>query len=378
MEQSPLSRTRARTLSVQIPRPFTSTAPATATMSYHRPLSPGGRRIQNPARASDSFTDPYYNPARHNSYASPRTSTTGVIPLSTETYITEQPSSAREPPRGGIYSGQYGTSTGRPRRSSLVDAQRGSAPAVTQLPSRSRPTVVQDIGRPSSPMKGTREKDYYVTPAKSQEPRKMEHKKIYSVNTDGDAKLVADIDAPARHHRRRESVERGGYLNTGAERDRGRKDYHASGRSRARDASVDDKDAYSYTDPAAMYATTEPKWRPEGSRARRGSVDRGASRDRPVSMLVEPSYGGDPRSSAKDLGPPPSTRGWEAINRPGRSSTIREGPRNVAPSPVRGRFIEPPAPYAEAREPYYVAPRTSSREGRSSSYAQRPACGALR
>ncbi|TKA50443.1 hypothetical protein B0A55_13510, partial [Friedmanniomyces simplex] len=304
MEQSPTSRSRARAVSVQIPRPYTI-PPSPATMSYHRALSPGGRRIQNPARASDSFTDPYYNQARHNS----------------ETYVTEQPSSAREPPRGGIYSGQYGTGTSRPRRSSLVDNQRASAPSVTQLPSRSRPTVVQDTGRPSSPLKGSREKDYYVTPAVSKEPRKMEHKKIYSVNTDGDAKLVADIDTPAgreRHHRRRESVERGGYLTTGSERDRGRRDYHPSGRSTARDASVDDKDAYSYTDPAGMYATTEPKWRPEGPRPRRGSVDRGASRDRPVSMM-ETSY--DPRTSAKDLGPPPSKRGWEAVNRVGRTTS---------------------------------------------------------
>ncbi|KAK0279089.1 hypothetical protein LTR35_008824 [Friedmanniomyces endolithicus] len=337
-------------------------------MSYHRATSPGSRRIQNPGRASDTFIDPYYGQARHNSYASPRTSS-GVIPLSSETYITEQPGSAREPPRGGIYSGQYGTSTstGRPRRSSLVDSQRASAPVVTQLPSRSRPTVVQDSGRPSSPLKGTREKDYYVTPAVSKEPRKMEHKKIYSVNTDGDAKLVADIDAPAgreRHHRRRESVERGGYLTSGNDRDRGRRDYYPSGRSMARDASVDDKDVYSYTDAATMYATTEPKWRPEGPRARRGSVDRGASRDRPVSM-VDTSY--DPRTSAKDVGPPPSTRGWEAINRVGRTTSVRDGPqRTVAQSPVRSRFAEPvAAPYLDPREPYIVPPRTSSREGRS-------------
>ncbi|KAK3072136.1 hypothetical protein LTR53_007367 [Teratosphaeriaceae sp. CCFEE 6253] len=383
MAQSPTERYRARALSIQIPRPYTSVASTPTAMSSYRPLSPGGRRIQNPARASDSFADPYYNQARHNSYTSPRTSS-GVIPLSSETYITEQPSSAREPPRAGIYSGQYGppttATTSRPRRSSLVDSQRASAPSVTQLPSRSRPMVVQDTGRPSSPAKGTRERDYYVAPAVSKEPRKMEHKKIYSVNNDGDAKLVADIDAPAgreRHHRRRESVDRGtdrgGYLNTTMDRDRGRKDYHATGRSRAREASVDDKDAYSYTDPASMYATTEPKWRPEGPRPRRGSVDRGASRDRPVSLLVEPYS--DPRASAKDLGPPPSTRGWESVNRVGRTTSVRDGPqRNVAPSPVRGRFAEPTAPYVEPREPYYPPPRTSSREGRSqATYSDRPA-----
>ncbi|KAK5742012.1 hypothetical protein LTR17_003520 [Elasticomyces elasticus] len=359
MEQSPRT-SRSRALSVQIPQTYTAyAARSPPTMSSYRALSPGGRRIQhNPARASDSLMDPY---GQRQTYISPRTSTSGVIPLSSETYVTEQPQSAREPPRGGVYSGQY---AGRPRRSSLLDSQRGSA--VSQVPSRSRPTIVQDTGRPSSPLKGSREKDYYVTPAVSKEPRKVEHKKIYSVNTDGDAKLVADIDTTAgreRHHRRRESVERGGYLTTGNERERGRRDYHPSSRTATttRDASVDDKDAYSYTDAATMYATTEPKWRPEGPRPRRGSVDRGASRDRPVSMLVEPSY--DPRASAKDLGPPPSTRGWEALNRVGRTTSVRDGPpRTVAQSPNRSRFVEPMPPYVD---PYYVPPRTSSREGRS-------------
>jgi zinc finger CCCH domain-containing protein 13 len=196
----------------------------------------------------------------------------------------------------------------------------------------------------------------------------MEHKKIYTVNTDGDAKLVADIDAPVntteRHHRRRESAERGGYLNSGRERDRGRRDYYPSGRSRARDASIEDKDAYSYTDPAAMYATTEPRWREGVPRPRRGSMDRGSSRDRPASLLVEPSYG-DPRSSTKELGPPPSMRGWESVNKIGRSQTLRDSDRpRVAQSPIRGRFPDAGG-YGEQRDPYYVPPRASSKDGRS-------------
>ena len=145
------SKPRFRAFSLQLsPRQLRIEPPIVTSMSYHRPLSPGGRRLQNPARVSDSFTDPYYTQVRHNSYSSPRTS--GVIPLSSETFVTEQPRSAREPPRSGVYGGDYGA--GRPRRSSLVDGQRASTTAINQLPSRSRPTIVHDTGRPSSPSSG--------------------------------------------------------------------------------------------------------------------------------------------------------------------------------------------------------------------------------
>lgn len=56
-----------------------------------------------------------------------------------------------------------------------------------------------------------------------------------------------------------------------------------------------------------MYRDTEPSWR----RERRGSIDRNA---RPTSMFgMESGYGADPRKS-RDLGPPPSTRGFDKLN----------------------------------------------------------------
>lgn len=227
-----------------------------------------------------------------------------------------------------------------------------------------------DLGRPASPLKTTREKEYYVTPASSKEPRKTEHKKLYTVD-DGSAKLVADVDLPVgqdreKPRRRRDSVDRGAYkvpgLTTEKEKDRGRRSYHPSGgqSSKARDKSIDDDDAFSYTDAAGMYRDTEPRWR--DARPRRGSMDRGgASRERPVSM-IEPTpavYGVDPRSSAKDIGPPPSTRGWDRIGEGiGRTRSVKDAPRGVVQSPSRGRYGGDP------RDPYYVPPRTSSREGR--------------
>lgn len=364
---------RSASLSIHIPSyapPSLSTTPSTATatkMSYHRQLSPGGRRIQNPGRVSDSFTDAYYPQNRHNSYTSPRTSTSGVIPISKQTFVTvsgggQQPQSTARESR--VADRMYDSYSGRPRRSSLVDVQRSSAPSITQLPSRPvRPTVVQnDFTRPTSPPKFTRQ-DFYVTPATSaKEPRKTEHKKLYSIDS-GTAKLVADVDMSGggeRHHRRRDSIERSGHRGSGLtsdrERDRGRRGYHVTGAhgSRMRDKSIDDEDAYSYTDPAGMYRDTEPRWRE--ARPRRGSVDRGgASRERSVTQADPVS---DPRTSMRDIGPPPSVRGWDKIHDVSRTRSVREPPRNYALSPTRTHYLD-------VRDPYYVPPRTSSRDGRN-------------
>ena len=341
-------------------------------MSYRpRALSPGSQRIQNPARASDNL-GPYYA-QRHNSYVSPRSSQDRVIPISTQTFVNV-------PSAGGTTisrpTERFESYSGRPRRSSLVDSGRGST-STAQPPSRSRPNVVQgEFARPASPLNKTRE--YYVQPASSKEPkepRKFEHKKVYSVN-DGSANLVADLDIPTagpRHHKRRDSetrerpVERGGYRSSAyagdRDVDRGRESrvkYHANGPPVIKaNKNIDDDDAFSYTDPARMYAETEPRWREREVRPRRGSVDRGgASRERPVSML-EPStvYGGDPRRSNRDIGPPPSARGWDKLNEGlGRARSVRD---TVPRSPSRGRGDEPVA-YADAKDPYYVPPRRNS------------------
>ncbi|KAK3051573.1 hypothetical protein LTR09_007228 [Extremus antarcticus] len=355
-------------------------------MSYNRQLSPGSRRLANPARASDSLTDPYRY-ERNSSYQSPRTSAGGgVIPISTQTFVNYPPAASNSTSRPDQRVDPY---TGRPRRSSLVDAQRGSV-SSTALPSRSRPTVVQtDFARPASPQKSsTRDKEYYITPASSKEPRKVEHKKLYSVDN-GQASLVADVDLPTgsgRHHRRRESDggERAPYKNLASDRDndRGRRGYHMNGPAKSKDKSIEDDDAYSYTDAAGMFRDTEPRWREPQTRPRRGSVDRGgASRERPVSML-DPNL--DPRRSTKEIGPPPSMRGWAKVNDGlGRATSLREKARDVpqsphrarvpqsptrarAPaSPSRGRFTAEAVPFGDPKDQqYYVAPRTTSEDRR--------------
>lgn len=317
-------------------------------MSYNRTISPAGRRMTNPARASDSNFDPYYG-QRHTTYASPRASTDRVIPISSQTYLNPPSSTSASSSSTRLAPG-YDAYTGRPRRSSMLENSRSTV-TNNSGPPRNRPTVVQaDVARPSSPQRRDRP-DYYIQPASSKEPkpaRQFEHKKVYSVDDTG-AKLVADVDMGAggeRHHKRRESGDRSGYRGLGY--DRGRKPYHANGR---REKTVEDEDAFSYTDPASMYKDTEPRW----PRPRRGSVDRGgASRERPVSM-IEP-YGADPRRSARDIGPPPSQRGWDKINDLGRSRSTREP---VSHSPSRARD-ESRGRYTDSRDPYYIAPRRSS------------------
>nr|POF22373.1 isoform 2 of nipped-b-like protein b [Quercus suber] len=351
--------------------------------SYHRPLSPGGRRIHNPARVSDSVATPasYYNtPSSTSIYANPRAST-GVIPISTQTFVNVPPPSSSTRTvelRDSRPNERFDSYTGRPRRSSLLDGQRASASIPTSAASsRSRPTVIQyDGARPQSPLKQTRDKDYYITPAASSKP-KVEHKKLYSVD-DGNVKLVADVDVTSsndvreRHHRRRNSLERSGYKTTnGDARDRdGRRPYHMNGSSHARNKNIDDDDAYSYTDAAGMYRDTEPRWR-----SRKGSLDRNGSnvnsRERPLSMAAESVY--EPRTSSKDIGPPPSTRGWDKLNDGlGRARSVRDPStqRNVAQSPTRARYGDAGS-YSDPKDPYYIPARTSSRERRSNSNAVR-------
>lgn len=320
-------------------------------MPYNRTLSPGGRRLTDPARASDSNFDPYYS-QRHSVYGSPRNSTDRVIPMFPQTYVKPPSTSSASTSSTRLTPG-YDAYLGRHRRSSMLENTRSgvSVPA----PPRKRPTAAQEEVRPSSPPRRSQQ-DYFIQPASSKEPepsRHFEHKKVYSVD-EGSAKLVTHVDLGSggeSHHRRRESGDRLGYRTTGY--GRGRKPYHSSGKSQM---DVDDENAFSYTDLASMYKDTEPRWLE--TRPRRGSVDRGgSSRERPVSVIE--SYGADPRRSTRETGPPPSQRGWDNINDLGRSRSTRDP---VPQSLSRGSCErdESHGRYSDDRDPYYIAPRKSS------------------
>ena len=104
-------------------------------------------------------------------------------------------------------------------------------------------------------------------------------------------------------------------------------------------------DGYSYTDPASMYRDTEPAWR----RPRSGSVERGS---RPTSMILDRG----PRVSNRELGPPPSTRGFDKIN--SGASKPASHHRGRSPSLERARDVPKYDPYpAEVVPARAAAPR---------------------
>ena len=275
---------------------------ANITMSYYpqkRGSSPGSRKLQIPARSSTGTfaSDPYAgysrSPVREN-YASPRSSVSGgVIPISTETYVTypDSPSSRTA-----------GSLSGRPRRSTMTET------SPTSLTVRPRPTtVLQDgaVDRPRSPLPRGYDREVYVKPAQAP---KREQTRLYSVGDNKSAQLIAETETDPRDSR---------YFDTERESGRERHGYHLTGSNRPRD--IDDG-AYSYySDPAVMYQDTEPRWR------RRDSVDR-TPRSADISDPY-PAFGPPARSSTLREGPPPTTRGLDKVNDIVRTGSIRDPPR---------------------------------------------------
>lgn len=301
---------------------------------YHRSSSP--RRAFNPARASTgTFADPYASSYDYASYrpTSPRTSadrlsTSTHHHLPSPSYASYAPTSSSAARTTGLkYDAGYGLQT-RPRRNTEDRMSRPNVASLTSLPLR---TPFSQDHRPSSPLAPPRTShghghgDTYITHGSSrQDSGVSSHKKIYSVDSSHTAKLVAETDT-IESPRHRDS----GYGVVTS----GRSSYHPSSTSSittatsskpsTRHADLGDN-GYSYTDAAGMYRDTEPAWR----RPRAGSVERGS---RPSSMIVDRP----PRTSTRELGPPPSTRGFDKINsgypRPGRSSSIERRERHQDP-----------------------------------------------
>lgn len=295
----------------------------------------------NPARSSTGTFDPYYDSNYYGRPRSPRSSAdrVGGSLYPHHDYSTTSSSASRSS------KPKYDSYSGRPRRNTLNESDdRLARPSNTlvppALPLRTHATHVHD--RPSSPL--ARSWDNRADIYASQPAPRREHKRIYSVD-DGthSAKLIAekDIIKPSHRDSRDYSVTSGG------------RTYHQH-KPLIKATDFGD-DGFSYTDPAAMYRETEPAWR----RPRAGSIERGA---RPSSMVLDRG----PRTSARDLGPPPSTRGFDKINgsgggssrHHGRSSSIdrsRDIPKydsypDAAPSRTSSSRHHAPAIHQEPRE----------------------------
>lgn len=380
--QLTISRRNSEPVTIPVGRPLASPskrpstpiktfATRTSIMAdrYYRTSSPTGRRLAPPDRSSTgklapiTTYDSYYDSARNRDpYAvSPRSSGEkltggggGVIPISTETYVT--PST-----RSSAYSGAY---AGRPRRSTLTEADVASYSSS----SRSRPIVTHErLVRPNSPLKNTYDREgAYVTTGSSHH----KHKRLYSVDDSGN---TVSLDPSSRNydswgtsdHRGRDRSERHEH------RDRERH-YHLSG-SAAKSRNVDE--SYSYTDAAGMFRETEPRWRRQ-----RGSVE-GRGRDRPISMLEAPAgYTYAQHRPSRDMGPPPSTRGFDRLNEGiTRGGSVREAPRSSsrdrAPAYLgveRAATFDVPIRPNSTRPPTEIPERSLPVDQRDQRYAYRP------
>jgi hypothetical protein len=291
---------------------------------YYRPSSPRGR-LGNPSRSSTGTFDPYSDSNYYGRPSSPRTSGERIAG-SHYPHHTYTPSTS-----SGSHSSslKYDSYTGRPRRNTLTESNDRLSKPSTSLVSTTIP--VRSHGahshheHASSPLARSFDNraDTYIT----QGAPRREHKKVYSVDDNSHStRLIAEKDVI--EPRRREPVDSRGYSVTSG----GRTYNQPKPPVRANEFN---DDGYSYTDPASMYRETEPAWR----RPRSGSVERGS---RPTSMILDRG----PRTSNRELGPPPSVRGFDKIN----NGISRSGShhRGRSPSLERSRDVTKYDPYPEA------------------------------
>lgn len=336
---------------------------SSSSSRYSRqPSPPGGRRFADPARSStgalyNSYDPPPSSYSRHrDSVTSPRASNERVIPVSTERYINGERVSASSLSSGSTARPAYDAYESRPRRTTH-DSDR--VPPSPSSPAHSRSAVVhqQEPGHRSrnhvntSSASSSYDSGAYVSSSSSAStlPRR-EHKKVYSVDDENNLRLHSEH--PRHHH--------SGSTHSGSTHGRST-DYHLSGPRRPQ--TLDEPDAYEYTDARGMYRDTAPK-----QRHRQHSFD--GPRQRPTSLIDQ--YPAQPRSSARELYPPPSTRGFEKINA-STSGVSRHGSLTGAgrASPPRRSHLRHESGadyYSDQDENYRVAPRFTPHDRRSNNY----------
>ncbi|KAI9869549.1 MAG: hypothetical protein M1830_005405, partial [Pleopsidium flavum] len=290
---------------------------------YGRPPSPGSRRLANPMRSSTgtvmypSAYDDYYPPPRisREIVTSPRSSLDRLAAprIITKNYKDDSPPSAK-------LRNDYVT---RPRRSTLEQEPAGVRKPLSVIPpsspNRARPVITSALertsGHPGKTQRSSNDDDYYLLPASSGSRR--DHRRGFSADTEDLTRLTTG-DKEVR-----DRMERGGYRSSGTSN--GRQGYRLNG-PLVRHQDTDNYDGYSYTDPREqMYSDTAPRPRP-----RRDSYN-GGRRERPISMTGLDDYLPRIPTGTREIGPPPSTRGFDKI---GRSESVRQGSRAAAEDPV--------------------------------------------
>jgi hypothetical protein len=321
-----------------------------------RPLSPGGRRLTQPARSSTgtlvypSSYDPYRGPIQSSRElnSGPRTSAERVItPRVVPHYKPDSPP-MRQPRDDYVV---------RPRRLALDPSSANTRTPLDSIapssPSRSRPIITTAIERPPSPLtkssRARKDEDYYIQPASTSSRR--EHRRYNTIDgVDMSRLAIADRDV-------RDRPDRGGYRSSGI--GGGRTGYNLN-QPLVRQAPESDYDGYEYTDRREqMYRDTAPRPRP-----RPADDYNGGRRERPLSMTGLEGYPPSRTNLNRDAGPPPSTRGFGSVARSGsvrhdraRDESIpRDYVRNDYDAPQSRKLPRPQValhhPAADGRAPY--------------------------
>lgn len=200
----------------------------------------------------------------------------------------------------------------RPRqRSSTASAADAHHPAirtaVPSSPSARSPVPASRYGRSPSPLPP--DSPRYLVPAPPR--RGHQHRRVYSTDYASDTGRLHPSNAAVRH--------RMDYDAHPVYGSRTRTRYPAAGRlGKAKD--IDDYDSYSYTNPSEQFE--------KDSVARLGYGHGGHRRERPMSMTeVEDYYHSQPAKDSRALGPPPSQRGFDKLDREPRLQRPIHGPR---------------------------------------------------
>ncbi|KAI9045319.1 uncharacterized protein KD926_008745 [Aspergillus affinis] len=309
-------------------------------------MSPSGSRMIDPMRASTGtvqLSSPYDVPASRHGYPSHPSNvpyTNSYEPrLAREPRLEAQPVSSKTYRDSGHSTKLRTEYAIRPRqRSSTTSvADIHYTPARLDAPvSRTSPVMVSDYRRSPSPL---HTQDRYLVPASS--PR---HHRRHPLSHTDYASDTGRLDPNERAIRARmaHNAYRGYEPN-----DRSR--YPPTGGLR-KGEDIDDYDAYSYTNPREQF---------EKDSAARLRNDRTAyRRDRPLSLtgIDDPQL--LPRKEPRALGPPPSQRGFDKLDRDRRS-------RHSAQSSV-GSDVELSRPRRRSRHRAPVSVHQDHDEGYSS------------
>lgn len=300
----------------------------------YRPSWSDGRHLGDPVRGStgavnlSSSYDPYgFSESRHgyNAYQSDYPYAHSYDPrMGRERKLEAQPVSSqtyRDPGRTTKLRTEYAV---RPRSSTTSGADAPRPTIRTTAPSsgtRSIPT--SRYGRSPSPLPSDSQR--YPVPASSR--RGHQHRRDYSTDYASDTGRLVPKSAAARRR-----MGHGAYAMY-APRTHAR--YPATGGPRK--AEVDDYDAYSYTNPSEQFERE--------SMARVGHRKGGHRKVRPLSLTGIEEYHHPLAKDPRALGPPPSQRGFDKLDReskPQRSAygsrddDVAEGSRQMRryPAPV--------------------------------------------